>query len=273
MIARKEISSLFLLVSVFLLTGCEKDLNFDYHQSATQYVVEGSVSNQGMQARISLTNAVEDNTTTSDLSGATVIVTGDDGSSTPLNYTSNGYYRSTKKGTPGVVYTLDVTLDDHHFTSTSTMQDQPKVNQFRVIRKKIMTEWFQLGDLRIQDLANQDNWYFMHVYRNGLGYRWAVMSDRNDPNQELQQLFTFFREGSTDNDVLREGDALRIEIRAIDQRAYDYLYSMQVMESTGTNPIANFSGGCLGYFSAYGGVTINFIYHAAEVEEDDEKGE
>ncbi len=265
--------SLFLLMAAYLLTGCEKELNFNYHQSATQYVVEGAVSNEGMQARISLTNAVEDNTTTSDLSGATVIITGDDGSRTPLTYTRNGFYRSTKRGTPGVVYTLDVTLDDHHFTSTSTMQDQPKVNSFRVIRKKIMTEWFQLGDLRIQDLSNQDNWYFMHVYRNGLGYRWAVMSDRNDPNRELQQLFTFFREGSTDNDVLREGDALRIEIRAIDQRAYDYLYSMQVMESTGTNPIANFTGGCLGYFSAYGGLTIHFTYHADEVEEDDEKGE
>jgi hypothetical protein len=126
-----------------------------------------------------------------------------------------------------------------------------------------------MGDLRIQDQPNEDNWYFMHIYRNGVGYRWAVMSDRNDPNKELQQLFSFFREGSGDSDVLRDGDRLRIEVRAIDQRAYDYLYSMQVMDATGTNPIQNFTGGCLGYFSAYGERTTDFVYYSSEVTDDE----
>jgi hypothetical protein len=109
----------------------------------------------------------------------------------------------------------------------------------------------------------------MHIYRNSIGYRWAVMRDNQNPNEELQQLFSFFREGSNDSDVLNEGDLLRIEIRAIDQRAYDYLYSMQLMNDTGTNPIANFSGGCLGYFSAYHQITYSYRYHASEVEDDD----
>ena len=47
------------------------------------------------------------------------------------------------------------------------------------------------------------------------------------------------------SDVLQDGDELKIVIRAIDQRAYDYLYSMQQMSSTGTNPIDNFTGGFL----------------------------
>ena len=144
------------------------------------------------------------------------------------------------------------------------------MNEFRLIRKKIMTEWFQMGDLRIQDLPNEDNWYFMHIYRNDLGYRWAVLSDRNDPNKELQQLFNFFREGANDNDVLQEGDRLRVEIQAIDQRTYDYLYSMQVMESSGTNPIANFTGGCLGYFSAYQPIIYYLVYHAGDVVTEEE---
>ena len=95
------------------------------------------------------------------------------------------------------------------------------------------------------------------------------MRDTQNPNKELQQLFSFFREGSKDDSVLNEGDMLRIEIRAIDQRAYDYLYSMQLMNDTGTNPIANFSGGCLGYFSAYHQVTYTCSYHESDVEEDD----
>ena len=95
------------------------------------------------------------------------------------------------------------------------------------------------------------------------------MRDDQNPNKELQQLFSFFREGSNDSDVLKDGDMIRIVIRAIDQRAYDYLYSMQLMNDTGTNPIANFSGGCLGYFSAYHEINYTCWYHESEVEEDE----
>ena len=259
-------SSLYrLLLPLMLFSSCEKDIDIDYHTTEPKYVVEASVTSTGMMARVSTTNAMDDNSGSSDISEADITIAGSDGSHQTLNYTRNGFYRSAAKGTPGVEYTIDITADGHHFTSTSTMQSAPKVNSFKTIRKKITTEWFQMGDLRIQDQANEDNWYFMHIYRNNVGYRWAVMSDRNDPNKELQQLFNFFREGESGSDVLHDGDKLRIEIRAIDQRAYDYLYSMQVMDTTGTNPLANFTGGCLGYFSAYGETVVNYVYYSSEV--------
>ena len=123
------------------------------------------------------------------------------------------------------------------------------------------------GKDKVQDILNQDNWYFTHLYRNGIGYRWAVKRDDQKPNGELQQLFSIARENDDDDkDMLHEGDRLHLELRAIDQRAYDYLYSMQIMGNTGTNPLPNFSGGCLGYFSAYSEVTMDFTYHEADVE-------
>ena len=264
---KKYVSLLFCLNIV--LSSCEKDIDIDYHQVPSLYVVEAYVNNTNMEARISRTNNMDDNRTKSDISNAKVIVTGDDGSSERLNYLSNGRYYSKSKGIPGVTYTITIDLDGEHFTSTSTMQNKPTINSFRVVRKKIATEWFQIGELKFPDLPNEDNWYFMHIYRNDLGYRWAVLDDRNDPNNERQQLFTFFREGEGGSDVLRDGDKLRIELYTIDQRAYDYLFSMQMMENTGTNPIPNFSGGCLGYFSARWFVAQSFVYHADKVEEEE----
>ena len=76
-------------------------------------------------------------------------------------------------------------------------------------------------------------------------------------------------QGPSMRQTLQEGDRLLIEIRAIDQRAYDYLYSMQLMDNTGTNPIPNFTGGCLGYFSAYHQITYDCVFHVADAEEDD----
>ena len=261
---------LFFCLNIVLLSSCEKDIEIDYHQVPSLYVVEASVSNTNMEARISRTQNMDDNSSKSDINNAVVVITGDDGSNNQLKYLSNGRYYSSSRGVPGVTYTITVDIDGEHFTSTSTMQNKPTINSFRVIRKKIATEWFQIGELKFQDLPNEDNWYFMHIYHNDLGYRWAVLDDRNDPNQERQQLFTFFREGEGGSDVLRDGDDLRIELYTIDQRTYDYLFSMQMMENTGTNPIPNFSGGCLGFFSAHWLVAIPYTYRAANVEEEED---
>lgn len=263
---KKYIPLLFCL-NLILLSSCKKDIEIDYHQVDPIYVVEASVSNEGMEARISQTNNMDDNSTTSNIDNAVVVVTGSDGSSKTLTYSKNGIYKSSAVGVPGVEYTIDIQFDGHHFTSSSIMQKMPKMNNFRFIRKKIVTENYQMGELLLQDIPNEENWYFMHIYRNHLGYRWAVKRDDTNPNGELQQLFTFAREGSDDKDLLQEDDWLYIEIRAIDKKSYDYFYSMQIMDNTGTNPIPNFTGGCLGYFSAYSQITYDCEFHEADVED------
>ena len=120
---------------------------------------------------------------------------------------------------------------------------------------RLVNQNVELADLRLEDIPDENNYYFMHLYRNGVGYRWAVMSDRENPGAELQQLFSCTTkrdmDAGTGSDVLFEGDQMRLEVRSIDRPVYDYLYSLQLMNNTGTNPIANFSDGLLGYFSAY----------------------
>ena len=262
-----------LLLIPLLLTSCKKDIDIDYHQVEPLYVVEASVSNKGMQARISRTNNMDDNSTTSDINEATVTITGSDGSSETLTYIADGKYISAARGVPGVEYRIDILLDGQHFTSTSIMQKMPEINQFHFIWQTIINQKLLMGELLFQDIPNEDNWYFIHLYRNDIGLRWSVKRDNQNPDKELQQLFSFGLEDSDDEDMLREGDRLHLELRTIDQRTYDYFYSMQIMDNTGTNPIQNFTGGCLGYFSAYSEVTYDCVYHKADVEEQEEKEE
>ena len=254
-----------------IFVSCTKEIEIDYHQAATRYVVEGTINNSGTEIRVSTTNNMDDNNTISDINNATVTITPEGGSAITVPFARNGYYRSKLAGVAGTAYQLDVEVDGHHFTSTSTMQKTPKMNAFKLVWKKMLTERYLFGDLRLLDIPNEANWYFMHIYRNGIGYRWAVMKDDKNPNKELQQLFTFFRDGANDSDVLKDGDELRIVIRAIDERAYDYLYSMQQMSSTGTNPIDNFTGGCLGYFSANSEIDYYQDFYYKDVVEDDEE--
>ena len=265
----RRVFSFLLPLFTFLLISCEKEIDIDYRSVEPIYVVEASVSDDGMKARVSQTQDMDNNSTTSDVSGAHIKVTGSDGSEATLSYRNNGVYQSSAKGTAGVTYQIDVEIDGHHYTSSSVMQRMPVINKFHFIWKEIMSQRFLVGELLFQDIPNQDNWYFMHIYRNNIGYRWAVKRDESNPNNEQQQLFSIASEGSDSKDMLKDGDQLRIELRAIDQRAYDYLYSMQIMNNTGTNPIPNFTGGCLGYFSAYSQVTINYVYHEADVDEEE----
>ena len=99
-------SRLIYLFLLLCLISCEKDINIDYHEAASRFVVEGKISATGTEIRVSKTNAVDNNATGSDVDNATVVISGDDGTRATIPFSRNGYYRSKLKGTPGVLYQL-----------------------------------------------------------------------------------------------------------------------------------------------------------------------
>lgn len=263
---------------VLLLLSCEKEIDIDYHQVAQLYVAEGLVTQDGTTnrtnkpsyVRLTTTQDMTDNVTNNhNLMGATVVLSENGYVIDTLRYWRNGYYVSDCQGFEGCSYTLDVYLNGHHFQSTSVMQSAPQFSSFRFVWKDVLTEKMLFADLKINDIKGQNNYYFMHIYRNGIGYRWAVMDDSHNPGSELQQLFSCTTERNldkNDDDGLQDGDLIHVEIRSIDRRTYDYFYSMQVMQNSGTNPVENYTGGCLGYFSACNIITYDTTFRRSEVE-------
>ena len=279
---KKNIIFLFsclLTLSLFLLlTSCEKEIDIDYHQVAELYVAEGLVTqdastnrtNRPTYVRLTTTQDMTDNVSNShNLIGATIVLTEDGFVLDTLRYWRNGYYISDYQGYEGSQYTLDIYIDGNHFQSTSVMQAAPQFSSFRFVWKDVLTERMLFADLKLEDIKGQNNYYFMHLYRNGVGYRWAVMDDSHNPGGELQQLFSCTTERNldkNDDDGLKDGDKIHVEIRSIDRRTYDYFYSMQVMQNSGTNPVQNFTGGCLGYFSACNIISYDTTFRRADVE-------
>ena len=265
-------SLLFCLFTVLPLS-CEKEIELDYRDVGSLYVAEGCMTQEKTTVRLTTTQDMHDNQqNTHNVEGATIVLSSDGMVIDTLSYTRNGYYTSSFAGIYPFSYTLDIFVDGHHFSSTSTMQQPPEINSFRFVWKKVLTERMLFADLKLQDIAGENNYYFMHIYRNGIGYRWAVMRDDTNPGQELQQLFSCTTERELDknnDDALHDGDYIEVEVRSIDRRMYDYFYSMQVMENSGTNPVENFSGGCLGYFSAYHVLTQSLVFSRADVEEEE----
>ncbi len=262
---------------VFLTASCEKDIDVDYRQVNPLYVAEATVTPSGTNVWLRTTQAVTDNSRDGHgVSGATITLSevmpnGNLDQLATLQHKRDGHYTANIKGVPGTTYFIDINLDGTHYTSSSTMQEAPVINSFRFVWQKVVSERMLFAELKVQDAPNKASFYFMHIYRNNVGYRWAVMSDENNPNGELQQLFQCTTErdmNDNEEDALKDGDLIHLEVRAIDRLSYNYLYSMQVMSNSGTNPIANFTNGCLGYFSAYSDVMLNKVFYRAEVEED-----
>ena len=258
---------LLIITALLLLTACERELDMDYRTVEPLYVAEVQLSPGTVKARVTTTRAVKDDGTADYyVDDAVVTIKMTDGvwvdtlSYTGLgNYTLRRYYYVEEGGE----YEVDVCIGGRHHRSTSVMHGMPVVNDFHLEWMNMMSEKMLFASLRLQDPADENNYYFMHLYRNDVGYRWAVMNDRSNPGAELQQLFACCTKRDMDDgksDALHEGDRLRLEIRSIDRRAYDYLYSLQLMDNTGTNPVANFTDGLLGYFSAYQQATIYQVF-------------
>ena len=257
-----------LLLIGLSLCSCEKTIDIDFHSIVPLYYVEGWITPYETIVRVSQTKNLSDTTSVCGITNAKVTITDEDGRTFNVPYSDRDYYMSDESGEVGKTYRLDVEVDGQHFSSTSKMYRMATINNFRLIWKNMLSERYIFGDVRIQDFPNEINYYYIHIYRNGIPYRSAVLKDDTNPGGELQQLFAFNKEGSTDQDRLREGDELKAEVRTIDERSYEYLYSLLLMDNTGTNPIENFTGGCLGYFSAFSGVGYGVEFRTEYVEEE-----
>jgi hypothetical protein len=263
----------FLLLSLLLTVtlSCEKEIDIDYRTVSPLYVAEVELTPGLAKARITTTRAIENNQVTGTyVDNATVTMSMTNGGWTfPLEYKGKGIYETSYPTMEGSEYLVDIEIDGDHYTSTSTMLSEPVINSFDFVWMDVMGERILFADLRLMDIPDEHNYYFMHIYRNSVGYRWAVMRDTANPGDELQQLFSCSTERDMekgDKDALKDGDRIKLEVRSIDKLAYDYLYSLQMMDNTGSNPIQNFSGGLLGYFSAYQSKTLERIFHEYDIQ-------
>ncbi|MCD8172125.1 MAG: DUF4249 domain-containing protein [Alistipes sp.] len=246
-------------VLVLLFTACEKEIEIDYRSVETIYVVEGRVTNEVTEVLLTRTRDMDDGSAPSPQDDATVTLTTGNGIRYNLSFEPDGYYRAPGlTGTVGERYTLSVSVDGREFTSESVMHDAVAIDGVWFQWLKVMGQRFVIMTFSFRDIPDQDNCYHYRILRNGENYRWNVLQDRgNDGKNIILDIVCMTEKIAEDNkeddwdDILYEGDEIVVELQSIDQRTYDYLFSVGLSGSANTNPIDNFTGGCLGYFAAY----------------------
>jgi hypothetical protein len=241
--------------------SCQKVIELKLNDADIKYVIEGIITNEPGVCRVKVTQSKPfyQNNEFSGVSGAVVTVE-DNGAAFSLQETQPGVYETnTINGTPGHVYELSVTINNHVFSATSNMPLPVSLDTVYVSKGPFGQ--FQFATVGYDDPAGVANSYRFVQYLNGVkdpAIFWAN-DEFTDGEKVLTQLDTGI-DKKDDPRNIKSGDSVTIEMLGIDEAVYKYWYSLHFNGGDGgniatpANPVTNIKGGALGYFSAQ---TIN----------------
>lgn len=253
------------LCMAILLFGCEKVIDIDVNDVNPQYVVEGTFS-EGIQVAVSQTGDYFDATPPSNVTDATLTLTGSDGTNLLLESLGGGLYGDTgATAIPGVAYTLEVVTEAaaiHGISTAPAITPLDNVTaEFRTATPFTREGWGI--NVQFQDDPAVTNYYRILLTVNGQLRNEAgdyLLFDDELTNGNLVEL-------SLRSQKFELGDVVEVELRSLDRATYDYYITLESLLGSGrgpseaapSNPDNNLSNGALGYFSAYTSDTLQVI--------------
>ncbi len=268
--------TLYLILLPMLLCSCEKEIELEYRDIEPIYVVNAGICNDGCEVSITKTRDIDDPIISGGIEVRSVVISDMSGEKYTLAYSSDGKYHSDKLvGISGMTYTLSLIIDDMSVESTSTMPDAVEIEDISMHWEEMMGNDMLHLVVNVKDDAPDINYYYYRVSRNGKLFKWNVVKVLDSDSRSTEfDISLMSRDKAEKNDpddydsIIFEDDEMTIEVRAIDLRTYDYLFSAKLSGQNSSNPINNFNVDCvLGYFSAYYKASKTFKFYYKDVAE------
>jgi hypothetical protein len=250
----------FLTVSSFIFSGCQKVINLDLNEASPVIVIEGLLNDRSgpFLVTISKSGSYFNQPVLPPVTGAEVIINENYGAADTLTETKPGIYLGYKiKGFPGRVYTLKVNSEDKEYIATSTMNSRVRIDSFNLTKSQFQHFGFDGGNIDSVDIDL--NCYFKDPLEKNY-YRFKVFKNDSARTQDYRLYDDQYANGQEIGLRMARvsaGDTFRIELHSIDKKTFGYyrsltelIYSNPVFGSTPANPESNFSNGALGYFGA-----------------------
>ncbi len=239
------------LAITLLSTSCQKVIDIDLNEADPTIVVEGEVMIGDTTHRVKITRTLNFDETSSfpTVENATVTVVDNLGNAGTFTHVGEGIYElSSYPGVEGRTYTLTVLVDGKSYSASSTMPGMVPMDSLYAEQVPFGADTFSLVTPQRLDPAGIANYYQFKITLNG-----EVLDGINlqtdqlyDGNVILEPLFL---------EDLELNDTIRVDMFNITKAEWTYnnqLLNNSTGQSTPANPITNFSGGCLGYFSTRG---------------------
>lgn len=244
--------TLYYILLAFLamaLFSCEKVIDVNLNDEDPKVVIEAMFTAGETTHQVVITKTL--NFSEAEpypvVDNAVVTVTDNLGNSQVLSYAGNGVYETTGYAVvEGRTYTLTAVIDGQTYTALSTVPTAVPIDQLTVLSFQFGPDTVNaLIPLRM-DPAGVKNFYQFNLFNNSERVSGIYLQDDafSDGIQVQQPIFD--NEGS-----YKSGDTAFVEMYGIDEPVYNYFFALlQNQTATPANPTSNFSGGCLGYFSA-----------------------
>ena len=245
---------------LLLASACQKVITLDLPATAPRLAIEGTLADDGQPCTVQLSRSVDYTQTNTfpAVSKAVITLSDDAGDSETLPETSTpGQYRGrTLLGQPGRRYTLRVEADGQAYVAAATLPPAVALTGIRAEKSGFGTTMQLVPEY--QDPAGTRNYYLFRQYRNGRLNPAIFLQDDEFTDGKASARALFVQGPTEDADKLAAGDSVRVEMRNLDAGAYEYFRTLNLLLQGGglasaspANPTSNFSGGVLGYFSAY----------------------
>lgn len=245
--AIRFILPVFLAIALF---SCEKVIDVDLNEGDPKVVIEGAFTAGETTHRVTITRTLNFNETEPFpvVDNAVVSVTDNLGNNQVLTYAGNGVYETTGYTVvEGRTYTLTVVIDGVTYTANSTVPTAVPIDELTVLNFMFGGDTVNaLVPLRM-DPAGEKNFYQFNLFQNGYNRIPGIYLQDDAFTDGIQIQQPIF---DNDNDY-ESGELAFVEMYCIDEPVYNYFFALaQNQTATPANPTSNFSGGCLGYFSA-----------------------
>lgn len=255
---KKYIVFILGLIALVQFNSCEKVIHVDLDEIDQKVVIEGVILNGDtvQRVRITRTTSFENSSGAPAIDNAVVTVSDNLGNSGVFTSIGNGWYElSGYPGVPGRTYGISVLVDGQTFTATSQMPDLVPIDSLYVEFYPFGTDTFTTLVPAHFDPAGIANYYQFHVTKNGVREKGIFLQDDQftDGNLTVQPLFL---------SEIALNDTIEVTMFCVDKPVWDYFNQLSVNASNSTtpaNPKSNFTGGCLGYFSARTSSTKSLI--------------
>ena len=259
---------IFAIAAASIFSSCEKVITLDLKNSDPLYVIEGEVNKGELIHSVIITKSVKfsEVNTFPVVSGALVVLSDNEGNSDVLSEVSPGKYSSSSiLGVEGRTYTLSVKINGQEFIATSTIPQQVNLDYLYFLEGGFGGAGEKVPVPIRQDPAGVENFYRfnMSVSRFKDNKGWV-----NDSTILIQD--DAFSDGLISQQPLFgslgffvPNDTCKLTMMCVDKNVYKYFYSLSLNSPNGAatpaNPVSNFSGGCLGYFTAQTKQTVTVV--------------
>ncbi|MDE6368462.1 MAG: DUF4249 domain-containing protein [Muribaculaceae bacterium] len=260
---------IFIVLAILSLQSCKKDLDIKYKDIEPITVIEGQLTLQGANVRITMTTPMDEPMDTTLLTDATVTLTDlTDGTSETLMPDRIGVFTGSTAGIPSHEYELKVIRDGKSYAARCEMASPTDLLSLEF--NWIKMPYDQVAVLQVtftENVSVDGDCYWVRLYRNGKAYMWNIITDLYATNGIINDVIMTSRrdlDEEDEEDALRDGDVVTVSVSPISREMYDYLEAV----SSDSNGPALFAGDfCLGYFLASPTVTASITFHPDEIKD------